>query len=582
MKKRYFIKHLATFVIPLLIPLLILGSVSFFTSQHEMKADINRSSQFLLTQSQRQIEMILDELDTLNLALYQNAKVFNELANVLRSPSYSYESSSAYQIISGYMTALTSSKPYIQSVYFYIDNPNGRFLSSVDGLSTFAHATDTAWFDEFMAYDGPPHEWTTRRLTKQLGMADTVTISNVISARHIGIFLNIRPQYIESILRSITTYDGQKLLVLDENDEIVFSNVPSASLSKSELRRVARETSPFFDMETAGGKENVTQVESARYKWKYVSIIPHSSLYRTPSRILSFTIVSASLSFVLGLLLTYYLTRRNYRQLLAITTLIRSAENNRAPLKSPVDVRDEYAFITQNIVKHFIEHRFVETQLSEKKYRLQAMELQALQAQINPHFLYNTLHSIYWESVGLTGKPNKASEMIEQLSDILSYSFSNPNERVTWEAEIANTINYVSIQKQRYKNLFDVIFEYEEDIRGLTTMKLLLQPLIENSIYHGLREKPGGGLIKVKIWRRADALRITVIDNGIGMAHARLSEIRRRLRQPDDAAAHIGLRNTHKRLALMYNEMNLFRILSKPGLGTVVSIVIPAAPPVRR
>ncbi|WP_254639681.1 histidine kinase [Cohnella sp. GbtcB17] len=65
--------------------------------------------------------------------------------------------------------------------------------------------------------------------------------------------------------------------------------------------------------------------------------------------------------------------------------------------------------------------------------------MQALQAQINPHFLYNTLHLIYWESVGLMGKPNKASEMIEQLSDILSYSFSNPNVRVTWEAEIANT-----------------------------------------------------------------------------------------------------------------------------------------------
>ncbi|MDI4645868.1 sensor histidine kinase [Cohnella hashimotonis] len=113
-------------------------------------------------------------------------------------------------------------------------------------------------------------------------------------------------------------------------------------------------------------------------------------------------------------------------------------------------------------------------------------------------------------------------------------------------------------------------------------MKLLLQPLIENSIYHGLREKPGGGSIKVKILRRADALRITVIDNGLGMEHARLSEIRRRLRQPDDAAAHIGLRNTHKRLALMYNERSQFRILSKPGLGTVVSIVIPVAPPARR
>ncbi|WP_229522471.1 histidine kinase [Paenibacillus monticola] len=109
------------------------------------------------------------------------------------------------------------------------------------------------------------------------------------------------------------------------------------------------------------------------------------------------------------------------------------------------------------MITHFIEHRYIRTQLLEKKYRLQVMELLALQSQINPHFLYNTLHSIYWESVALTGKPNKVSEMVEDISDILSYSFSNPTETVTWAAEISNTLSYVNIQKTRYKDKFDFL-----------------------------------------------------------------------------------------------------------------------------
>ncbi|RXZ82506.1 sensor histidine kinase [Paenibacillaceae bacterium] len=577
MKERYFIKHLATFLIPLMFPLLILGSLSFFTTQHSMKSDINQSSQRLLLQSKQQLEMILHELDTLKLAMYQNAKVFNDLSTVLQNPSYTYESSQSYQIISSYIYALTASKPYIHSIYFYVENPYNRFISSLNGLSEIDKFNDKEWFEDFLAYEGAPATWTSRRTTKlyEFESTELVTIHNVIAARKIGIFLNIRPGYIENLLRNITSFDGQKLLILDEANRILFSSTSSFTLSDDEKTQIAEHPLSFFDMEFAGGKVNVTKVESEQYQWKYVSIIPHASLYEAPSRILSYTIAFACLSFVGGLLLTYYLTRRNYRQLLAITSLIRSAENDRTPLSSPKKVKDEYSYIIQNMVKHFIEHRYIQTQLSEKKYKLQVMELLALQAQINPHFLYNTLNSIYWESVGLTGKPNRASEMIEDLSDMLSYSFSNPTNRVTWDEEIINTVSYINIQKKRYREKFDVIFEFDEEIRQLHTMKLLLQPLVENALYHGIKEKEGLGLIKIKIGVRGDKLRLIVIDNGVGISKARLEEVRHSLRDTDEPIRHIGLINTNKRLRLMFDMKYDFQIKSKPGLGTAIIILMP-------
>lgn len=580
MKKRYFIKQFVTFLIPLLFPLITLGALSFITTQHDMKADINQNSQFLLQQSQQQIEMILSELETLKLALYQNAKVFNELTTILQNPSYTYESLTSYQIIMSYLNALTSSKPYIHSIYIYIDNPYQQYISSLDGLSKIPSIHDTEWFDDFMSYEGQPTVWTSRRVVKQYDLemtpAEYVTISNIIYPREIGIFLNIRPNYIRNILNKVTAPGGQELFILDEKDRVIFSSSKDIKLKESELHQIVNHSSSFFDMNTTIGDVNVTKVESKRYQWKYVSIIPLSSLYKTPSRILSYTVVFACLSFLVGLALTFYLTRRNYRQLLAITSLIKSAENNITLLKKPVKVKDEYSYIIQNMVRHFIEHRYIQSQLSEKKYRLQVVELLALQSQINPHFLYNTLNSIYWETIGLTGKPNKASKMIENLSDMLSYSFGKKENKVTWDEEIANTTSYIHIQKMRYKDKFDCYFEYDEEIRNLYTMKLLLQPLVENSLKHGIIEKEGFGFIKIKISRQGDRVRLVIIDNGIGIQPERLAAIRQSLQDTDEQSEHIGLMNTNKRLNLMYNANYQFRIQSKPGFGTVITILIPA------
>ncbi|MUG46864.1 sensor histidine kinase [Paenibacillus woosongensis] len=579
MREKYFIKHLATFLIPLLVPIVIFGALSTVTSQHDIKADINQNSSFLLQQSQTQLEMILNELDTLYLALYDNKEIFNELSAVLVNPYYTYESSTSNRIISSFLNAFTSSKPYIQSFYLYVDNPNQRFLSSVDGLVTLDHYYDTAWYEQFMAYSGPPTKWTVRRNIRfydfETNPTAIVTFYNVLVPQKIGIILNIRPKYIESILDDITTYEGQQLLVLDEENNVIFSNHHGDLFQDKDIEWIAGQSSAFFDMKTSQGLVNITKVESERYKWKYVSAIPHSELYKTPTRIFKYTVLFVAIAVVCGLILTYYVVSRNYKQLRMIRMLIKSAEDRHVPLKPPGKVRDEYSYILHNMITHFIEHRYIRTQLLEKKYRLQFMELLALQSQINPHFLYNTLHSVYWESVALTGKPNKASEMIEDLSDILSYSFSEPTKSVTWKEEIANAVSYVNIQKKRYKDKFDVIFEYEEEITQLFTMKLLLQPLLENSIYHGIKEKDGPGLIKVKLVRQEERLRITVIDNGIGIEPEALAEIRSRLDSDEERTKHVGMFNTNKRLKLMYNHMYSFRIRSKPGLGTMVEMILP-------
>jgi len=167
--------------------------------------------------------------------------------------------------------------------------------------------------------------------------------------------------------------------------------------------------------------------------------------------------------------------------------------------------------------------------------------------------------------------------MITNLTDILEYSLSNPNETVSLEEEIKNTRSYIDIQKVRYKDKFDFIWEYDEEVLNYRVIKLLLQPLIENSLYHGIKEKEGKGSIKVKILNFKTYLKISVIDSGMGISKEDLAEIRDRLKRETDYTDHIGVYNTNKRMVLFYGEDHGIKILSKYGFGTVIQMIIPTA-----
>jgi two-component system sensor histidine kinase YesM len=234
-----------------------------------------------------------------------------------------------------------------------------------------------------------------------------------------------------------------------------------------------------------------------------------------------------------------------------------------------------------------VEQSYLKTQLSERNYKLRFMEMLALQSQINPHFLYNTLEIINWKTLALTGRPNEASLMLEHLSDILKYVLSNPEQTVLLEKEIGYADIYLEIQKIRNRQKFQVIWDVEEKTRSRFVLKLILQPLLENAIDHGIKEKQGSGSLKIRIRSVSSGTRIHVIDNGAGISRDKMDWINRELGRNDDAQhpgeaggrAHIGLFNTNKRLTLSYGREYGLRILSKPGWGTSVQVTIPAPAP---
>jgi two-component system, sensor histidine kinase YesM len=583
-KSKVFTKTFTMFLYPLLIPLLTLGSLAIMITYRYVGSEINNNTNNSLSQASASVEMLLDEMDSLYVNFGINPQVTVSLKRILSSSHLTDQDLTQLDIIRSLMNGPAYSKPYIDSIYVYFDNVNKQFISTSEGLLTINNNYDFTWYSDYIANSFRQTPWIKLRTIKRYCFEQKPTrlltvYRNLYSyGRTQGagvIVLNINLDYVESLLDSLKTFEEQNILILDESDNIICQNGGSKFIRQDEIMKIMNADYNFFFTLFSKNSSVFSEISSNKYGLKYISIVPHQKLYAVPINLIRITLTLLLLSFFISLSLTYYFTRINFKRIQDIVDIIDSAAKGNPLPDLPSQIRDEYSYIIYNVLKGFIEQNYLKVQLSERKYKLHTMELLALQSQINPHFLFNTLQTINLKTLGLTKGPNEVNTMIENLSDILKYSLSNPTETIALKEEIENVKSYIIIQKIRYKDKFDVIFEYDEELLSLRVPKLILQPLIENSLYHGIKEKEENSIIKIRVNKCSKAIQIAVIDNGLGISGERLNKIRNLLESNEEFSENIGLYNTDKRLKLLYGEETGIKILSKLGWGTGVFMEIP-------
>jgi len=245
--------------------------------------------------------------------------------------------------------------------------------------------------------------------------------------------------------------------------------------------------------------------------------------------------------------------------------------NFEVEIASP-EVRDEignliFSFqIMIRKIKQLIENNNKEQEEKRKS------ELNALQAQINPHFLYNTLDSIIW--MAEDGNTKDVVLMTSALAKLLRKSISNKHELVTIAEEIEYTKSYLTIQKMRYKDKLKYSIDVDPAIENKKIIKLIIQPLVENAIYHGIKYKEGMGTIFIEAGYHDKGILIRVIDDGQGMSE----EQRRHIydeREIDTKKNSVGVLNVHRRIQLYYGSEYGIGFVSNIGVGTIASIYLP-------
>jgi two-component system sensor histidine kinase YesM len=214
----------------------------------------------------------------------------------------------------------------------------------------------------------------------------------------------------------------------------------------------------------------------------------------------------------------------------------------------------------------------------KEQENLKRAELRALQAQINPHFLYNTLDTIIW--MAESNQTDQVVEIVTALSSFFRISLSKGMDWITIGEEVERIRNYLTIQKMRYRDILDYKIEVSGDVAENTILKLILQPLVENALYHGIKNKRQGGVISIRARRKGeDEVVLEVEDDGIGFTPEKLAQLRAEL---DDDSGDIklesgfGIGNVNKRIRLYYGKPYGLSVQSEYATGTLVTLVIPA------
>lgn len=213
----------------------------------------------------------------------------------------------------------------------------------------------------------------------------------------------------------------------------------------------------------------------------------------------------------------------------------------------------------------------MEENVYEQKQKRKS-ELKALQAQINPHFLYNTLDSIIWMSEA--GQSDEVVEMTSALAKLLRQSISNDHEQVELGQEMEYVKNYLTIQKMRYQDKLEYTIEVDPQVRHVMIVKLVLQPIVENAIYHGIKYKGSKGTLRIRAFAESEDVCIVIEDNGIGMDDTALNIIFDET-QKIHKQNGVGVPNVQKRLKLYYGDKYGITYESKVGIGTRATIRIP-------
>jgi two-component system sensor histidine kinase YesM len=422
--------------------------------------------------------------------------------------------------------------------------------------------TDPTWYDEIDKLDGKPYWGRFEKNGKYIYVARKIReyIHSLGRFERIGtVVITFSEKEFSRINESVKLLNGSKLMIADANGVVVSSSDKSAV-----GKRLSSEGNLTID-------ERIPNSD-----WNIVMAVPLDEILSVDRNIKVFillvTSVSVIVAFFLAVLFAYKITIPLKRLVKEVKNRINSGDFSFT--STPIRHRqDEIAELGQGFYRLLSEFNDIKNAMHKVEMMKKEAELEALKSKINPHFLYNSLESV--RMLAVVNKDPGTAEMIKSLGDIFRYISSGQNDVIGLAEELVYLQNYINLQKLRYEDRIRFEFDIPEQLLDTKLMKLVLQPVVENSIGHGIDRKRGSGLVKISAKEHEHGVLLEVWDNGAGIESDRLNMIRKSMDDPDDGANRIGLRNVYQRLRMRFGEPYGLSLDSRPGEYTSVFILVP-------
>lgn len=541
-----------------IIPILMIGGISVYSIQSILENKIDKGIRNNLALVQHNLETTLENMDYTSQQFTVNGLIGQTMSEILETAD-PYEMLALRKTMEKNITLLNFTNPIVGVTLYYDTNTMKVLYAN--------QATNDLSFDELPAlsrlkgtmYYGPHKTFYKYSNNLVFSQSREFDITGNYKSNGIGIYVETNFKHFQNILDPVQYGMEAFHLLIDSEERVLYSENKEMFVPGNVYKPDTSDQYKEFRLNSAEGFGTVLYIKSSDYdrevrKWSYV--------------FLSAALISLLVSFLIAIAIRKIV----YKPLLNIKKGISLVADSQLEVEMNKSGLVEFDYIIDhfNGMRLKIMDLILRVEQEEKDKR--AIEVEKLMAQINPHFLYNTLNTIQWLA-RMKGQ-TEIDRFVSLFTNVLNYNLAKGGMMVTVKDEVRALEDYVELQKVRYDYLFDVRIDVDEEALEDRVPRFLLQPLVENALYHGLKDKDIDGLIEVFVNRKENGqLSIMIRDNGAGMDE---QEVRQLMEGSNHRSGlGIGLNYVDKTVKSYFGPDCGLAITSKPGAGTEIKLLLP-------
>ncbi|MCP2033585.1 two-component system sensor histidine kinase YesM [Planomicrobium sp. HSC-17F08] len=563
-----------------LIPILLLGFFSYHYITGLLQEETSKNEQQKLTSANNQLMNFLQDVEQMSLFFSKNDAVKDILASPSKDP---VEKHKDYQAINELFNTVLSVKKWEVDVYL-IGLNGDRYFSSEYLPPTYNQIRENWGVFRQASEANGSLVWDTNYSINKLEDQEVVMtagrqIVDPSTNKKLGyIMIDVKSASFSTIYKQNNDADTEQFFLLDKEGYTIFSNLDKEKIGTQLdipfLDKVLNGDSGFSNLKWEETPSIFSYHTSDDAGFKLISIIPLGTVLQKNNLIFNLTWNFALVGIILSAWVAYYLSTTVTRPLYKLIYLMNEVEKGNLDIRFNSRYNDDIGVFGNRFNRMLSRLKALLQDSYEKQVRMKEAELKALRAQINPHFLYNTLETVNWLA-RLNGSQD-ISKIVVSLGEIMRYSIKKGDNFVTVEEDIKQLKNYLKIQEFRYRNKFDSELIIDETLDKELIPSLIIQPLVENAMIHGLESKLEKGQITVILAAKPEGIAITIEDDGTGMDAETLRLVNRDVNENLSLnPTSIGIENVRKRLYLSYGNQFKWSLHSALDQGTRIEILVP-------
>lgn len=560
-------KFLIIYFITVLVPILISNTVFFSQMTTNFIEQKREDTELITEQTSEEFKQLIDQAIGLSTSLYLDVRLYE---------FFNYEYPNLVEYIQEYNAVINQYRKTvplynaIEDIRFYTTNPSMLYAGGIHQLATTGEAHD--WYNQLNATSLPTLIERKDEAGVQLAIYRPLDYFTLYTDFQNIVNINLNPRAVNNVLNNAAVQGN--IYLLNDKQDILFST--NGQETEDQTVFVADE----YDRDTYHVSEHIFQDDYLQ-GWSVVTVVDESIYTKELFESARFIILISIMNFILPGLLIVYISKSFHTRLINILDHTKKIAKKNFAEYPHVKSKDEIGQLanqinrmTRKINQLFNEVFKANLEKKDLELREKEAQLSALQSQINPHFLFNALETIRMRS--LIKNEDETAAIIENMAGIFRNSLAWGRNWVTVNDEVRLIHAFLEIQAYRFGDKLKYRINVEEDLFNFEIPNLAFLPFVENASIHGVEPLKANGKITVNITKTAMGLRFVVEDNGVGIAESTLTAIISQMENQEEMGNQIGIQNAYYRLKLYYKDRFRFKIESEEGIGTTVTIDLPA------